>query len=194
MQAVEEWRLGDAIWFRYHMDGLAVDGVYTNDNVTVEEEIVKDASEYLNDHPQLFSDSISILNTTSNDDNRKYIVEMISGVSGSISERMPSYSTSCGTNWGASRQDCEDLINYMPTDRLGVGRRAIDYFGNCNLRQGPSGQIRSYYVIHKIAGLIQDDCGFCPTACWSEVFTSGWSPRNDQHRKICLSRKSTGCS
>ncbi|PYH43057.1 uncharacterized protein BP01DRAFT_359019 [Aspergillus saccharolyticus JOP 1030-1] len=73
--AVLEKRYGDAIFARYNIAGQAVDGVYSEWNITVYDMIMSDAQEYAQDHPELFADALQIYNNTNSTDTRRDIIE-----------------------------------------------------------------------------------------------------------------------
>lgn len=56
--AIDEKRYGEAVYARYHMDGLATDGVYTMDNIIVINEIKRDASDYAAHNLEMFAAAI----------------------------------------------------------------------------------------------------------------------------------------
>lgn len=200
--AVSEGRYGDAIFARYNMDGLAINGVYEDTNRTVHEEIQYDALNYHQGYPEIYAKSLSFFSSNySTADSKPEIIEAIkqvpnSGATATLSERDITYGIKCSGNDLAPLPDCNSLLNYLgesPTTWYG-SRRMVDYWGHCHLRLGPlHGQDTTQKHIHHVAGFIFDDCRRSK-ACCDGLFVSGYSPANSGHRKICLSKKSTGCS
>jgi hypothetical protein len=84
--AISDKRYGDAIYARYHIDGRAKDGIYTDlrDNgdgpyalheTSVYEMIMEDARGYAQDSPEIYRDALLFYGKSSPNDNRRDIIE-----------------------------------------------------------------------------------------------------------------------
>ncbi|GKZ17472.1 hypothetical protein AbraIFM66951_004774 [Aspergillus brasiliensis] len=84
--AISEKRYGDAIYARYHIDGRAKDGIYTDlrDNgdgpfevheTSVYDMIMEDARELAQGSPELYSEALRFYRDSSLDDGRRDIIE-----------------------------------------------------------------------------------------------------------------------
>jgi hypothetical protein len=84
--AITEERYGDAIYARYHIDGQAKDGIYTDlrDNggdsfilheTSVFDMIMEDARSYAEGYPDLYRDALLFYSSTSPNDTRRDIIE-----------------------------------------------------------------------------------------------------------------------
>jgi hypothetical protein len=71
-------KIGEAIYHRYHFDSRAVDGSIPSENITVLEDITNDAVDYASDGAQQFNETLRILQTTSELDTMKHIIDAIS--------------------------------------------------------------------------------------------------------------------
>lgn len=89
--AISEKRYGDAIWARYHMDGRAIDGVYTDlrqnedgscerYNIAVYDMIMEDARSYASECADLYQEALLFYNNTSPNDGRRDIIEGLAQV------------------------------------------------------------------------------------------------------------------
>lgn len=203
VQAVSEGRYGDAIYARYNMDGLAMNGVYKDTNRTVQEEIQLDAIGYHQGYPEIYAETLSFFSSNhSVADSKPEIIEAIRQVPNSngtatLAERDITYGIKCSGDYLAPYPDCHNLLEHTGESRTiwyGTRRRMVNYWGDCHLRLGPlSGrQDTSQRHIHHVANFIFDDCARSK-ACCNGLYVSGYSPANTGHRKICLSKKSTGC-
>lgn len=101
--AISEKRYGDAIYARYHIDGRAKDGIYTDlrDNsdgpytlheTSVYDMIMEDAREYAQGSPELYRDALLFYSKSSPNDNRRDIIEGLSklGSNDSCMSNLPS--------------------------------------------------------------------------------------------------------
>lgn len=196
--AVAEGRYGDAIYARYNIDGRSSNGTFHDTNRTIIEEIEVDAISYHSGYPDTYAAALSFYSSNSVDDYHPEIIETIRQVSnGTLARRDITYGIYCSGNNLAEATQCSDLLEYLGDSRTTWygSRRAVDYFGDCHLRLGPLGsrQDSSQKTIHSVADLIYEECRRTK-ACCTGLFVSGYSPVNSGHRKICLSKKSTGCS
>lgn len=81
--AISEERYGDAIYARYHFDGRAKDGIYTDVRddscetyqISVFDLIMKDAKEFARDCPDLYQMALKLYSTTSPNDAHLDIIE-----------------------------------------------------------------------------------------------------------------------
>ncbi|CAF3626899.1 unnamed protein product [Fusarium graminearum] len=196
--AIHEKRFGDALWARYHIFGEIINGTFEDTNVTVLDRIEEDAMEYKVNEPELFSHALSFYANTSSNDTHTEILDLLANVNlkdvTSHLEERATFGVSCSANDLAYRNSCLNLIEYMSTSRsyIGMRKRSVFSFGNCYLRVGPRGPDINYWVAHSVAELIEGHC--TRSCCNHQLRTSGWSPKNSSHRKICLSKKSSGCS
>jgi hypothetical protein len=78
IQAIADKKFGEAIYHRYHFDSRAVDGSIPSENITVLEDITNDAVDYASDDAQQFNETLRILQTTSELDTMKHIIDAIS--------------------------------------------------------------------------------------------------------------------
>lgn len=195
--AIDERRFGDALWARYHTFGEIINGTFGDTNETVLGRIEEDAMEYKVNVPEDFSHALSFYANTSSNDTHTEILDLLANVNSKDAthlEERATFGISCSGDHLAYRDSCLRLIEYMSTSRsyIGMRKRAVYSYGNCYLRVGPSGPDMNYWVAHSVAQLIE---GHCTRACCNhQLKTSGWSPKNSSHRKICLSSKSSGCS
>ncbi|KAF3385056.1 hypothetical protein F1880_002397 [Penicillium rolfsii] len=74
-KAISEKRYGDAIYARYHIDGRAKDGIYTDLQTSVYDMIMEDAREYAQGSPELYRDALLFYSKSSPNDNRRDIIE-----------------------------------------------------------------------------------------------------------------------
>ncbi|UPK96066.1 hypothetical protein LCI18_007001 [Fusarium solani-melongenae] len=196
---VDEKRFVDALWARYHIFGEVVDGTVGGTDLTVLGSIEEDAMEYKANVLEDFSHALSIYANTSSNDTHTEIFDLLSVVSHKDTthlEERATFGISCSADHLAYRNNYLRLIEYMSTSRAYIGRqnRAVFSYGNCYLRVGPisRGPDINYWTAHSVAQLIE---GHCTRACCSnQLKTSGWSPANRSHRKVCLSKKASGCS
>ncbi|CAF3655355.1 unnamed protein product [Fusarium graminearum] len=168
--AIHEKRFGDALWARYHIFGEIINGTFEDTNVTVLDRIEEDAMEYKVNEPELFSHALSFYANTSSNDTHTEILDLLANV------------------------NLKDVTSHLE-ERATFGsilHRSVFSFGNCYLRVGPRGPDINYWVAHSVAELIEGHC--TRSCCNHQLRTSGWSPKNSSHRKICLSKKSSGCS
>lgn len=100
--AISEKRYGDAIYARYHIDGRAKDGIYTDlrDNgdrpyvlheTSVYDMIMEDAQGYAQGSPELYRDALLFYSKASLNDNRRDIIEGLFklGSNGSCMSHLP---------------------------------------------------------------------------------------------------------
>jgi hypothetical protein len=80
IQAITARKFGEAIYHRYHFDSRAVDGFIPSENITVLEDITNDAVGYAGDDAQQFYETCRILQTTSELDGMKYVIDAICSV------------------------------------------------------------------------------------------------------------------
>lgn len=197
--AIDEKRFGDALWARYHIFGEVVNGAVGDTNLTVLGSIEEDAMEYKANVPEDFSHALSIYANTSSNDTHTEILDLLTTVSQKDTTHLQERATfgiTCSADNLAYRNSCLHLIEFMSESReyIGAHNRAVTSYGNCYLRVGPvsRGPDINNWVAHSVAKLIE---GHCTRACCNhQLRTSGWSPANRSHRKICLSRKASGCS
>lgn len=197
--AIHEKRFGDALWARYHIFGEVANGTIGDTNLTVLGSIEEDAMEYKANVPEDFSHALSIYANTSSDDTHTEILDLLSTINlkdiTHLEERA-TFGISCSRDNLAYRNACLRLIEFMSTSRayIGSSNRAVYSYGNCYLRVGPTSQGPdiNYWTAHSVAQLIEGHC--TRSCCNNELKTSGWSPANRSHRKVCLSKKASGCS
>lgn len=201
VNAILERRYGDAIWARYHIAGQVLkNGTVDGSNLTVLQSIKEDAVEYKVNAPEQFQEALSFYANSSSKDGNAHVLNMISNISlkdiSSFQERT-TYTTTCSGGWLAFQEDCLYLLDHMWQGKLEIGTRvrALSSHGDCHLRVGPHGRggELTYYAAHAVGKLIEEDCTFLQPCCGIHV-TSGYSPENRGHRKVCLSKKDTGCS
>ncbi|KAJ5998613.1 hypothetical protein N7451_006423 [Penicillium sp. IBT 35674x] len=100
--AISEKRYGDAIFARYHMDGRAKDGIYTDTRddscetyqISVFDLIMKDAREFARDCPDLYQKALKLYSTTSPNDAHLDIIERLNQINvgfGSVIDRILSW-------------------------------------------------------------------------------------------------------
>lgn len=200
VQAINERRFGDAVWARYHIGGDVEDGIIDGTNQTVLEIIEEDAREYRVNEPDHYATALAFYTQTSTTDTHAEVLNLIKRIGDediSRIEKRKTYGISCSRNYLANSNGCLQLIEHMSQSKAYIGnRRAIYSWGSCYLRVGPyhgSGTDFNYWTAHAVAKLIEDECAYVPPCC-NYKKTSGYSPKNGGHRKICLSSKRSGCS
>ncbi|KAE8149527.1 hypothetical protein BDV25DRAFT_125337 [Aspergillus avenaceus] len=200
-ESIREKRYGDAIWARYHIGG-DVEGIAGSSmNMTVLDMIAEDAREYRLNDPTLYSEALSLYAQTSSEDSHAAdvlaLVRRIGEEDVTQLEKRKTYGIYCSTNWIAYERDCNSLVNIMSQSKRMVGNvRDLAGFGSCHLRLGPyknSYTDLTWWTVHAVARLILQECVYVPPCCRDRTI-SGYSPKNGGHRKVCLSRKNTGCS
>jgi hypothetical protein len=75
--AISERRFGDAIYFRYCIDGRSTDGILHGTNHTVQEEILIDAKDYYLGYPNIYAEALAFYLDNSDQDTRSEIIEAI---------------------------------------------------------------------------------------------------------------------
>jgi hypothetical protein len=75
--AVSERRFGDAIYYRYCIDGRSKDGILYGTNHTVQEEILIDAKSYYLGYPEIYAEALAFYLNNSDEDTRPEIIEAI---------------------------------------------------------------------------------------------------------------------
>ncbi|KAE8384149.1 hypothetical protein ETB97_002403 [Aspergillus alliaceus] len=203
VKSIREKRYGDAIWARYHIYGDVEDGIVGgSDNMTVLESIEEDAVEYRLNVPELYTDALSFYaQSISLDTHASDVLEMLRRLGeedvSELQKRAKTYSISCSTANLAYENSCYTLLVAMQKTQTSIGNiRALESHGNCHLRMGPyrgSSMDSTWWTAHAVGSLIIQECTYVP-ACCSYKAVSGYSPENSGHRKICLSRKNSGCS
>lgn len=201
VNAIQANKFGEAVWARYHITGDVEDGIVDGTNQTVLQVIEEDAREYRVSVPELYTEALSFYAQTSSEDSQAAnvlgLIRQIGSEDVSQLQKRKTYGISCSRNNLAYSYSCVQLINRMSEEKSYIGnRRAVTSYGNCYLRLGPyhgSGTDVTYWTAHAVAKLIEEECTYVPPCC-SYQTTSGYSPKNSGHRKICLSRKASGCS
>ncbi|KAM5528963.1 hypothetical protein FOXYSP1_16807 [Fusarium oxysporum f. sp. phaseoli] len=201
VSAVRDGRYGDAVWARYHIAGDVHDGIVGGTtNMTVLQSIEEDALGYKLNDPEDYAKAQALYTQTSDYDGHKDIIQTLSHIHNqdiSHLEARVTYSTTCSTNFNAAKADCTELLDRMPTRRTSIGNgQGVASWGTCRLRvsryRGSSTDL-TYNTAHAVGRLIESDCSRVPHSFDFPV-VSGFSPRNRGHRKVCLSRKNSGCS
>jgi hypothetical protein len=75
--AVAERRYGDAIYYRYCIDGRSKNGILHGTNHTVQEEILIDARSYYLGYPEIFAEALAFYSNNSDEDTRPEIIEAV---------------------------------------------------------------------------------------------------------------------
>jgi hypothetical protein len=75
--AVSERRFGDAIYFRYCIDGRSKNGILHGTNHTIQEEILIDAKSYYLGYPEIYAEALALYSNNSDEDTRPEIIEAI---------------------------------------------------------------------------------------------------------------------
>ncbi|KAG8673652.1 hypothetical protein FPOAC1_006966 [Fusarium poae] len=174
--------------------GGFINDTFKNTIVTVLDCIEEDAMEYSVNVPDDFSHTHSFYASTSSNDTHTEILDLLANVNNGRDdthhEERATYGIKCSAGELAYRNSCLNLKEYMPTSRsyIGMRNRAVYSYGNCHPRVGPRGSDINYWTAHSVAKLIEGHC--TRSCCDNQLKTSGYSPKNSSHRKICLSRKS----
>ncbi|QGI62723.1 hypothetical protein CEK27_006694 [Fusarium fujikuroi] len=200
VSSIREARFGDALWARYHMFGTIVDGLVEGSNQTVMEALEESAMEYKATVPDDYRHALSVYANTSNNDKHRDVLDLLSAVHlrdvSHLKERA-TFGIKCDIGHNeAYRYNCLRLIELMSTSRAYIGAhdRTIFRYGNCHLRVGTLTHAPdvTYWTAHSVAELIEGHC--TRECCNHQLKTSGYSPANRSHRKVCLSSKVWGCS
>ncbi|KLO89444.1 uncharacterized protein LW93_1503 [Fusarium fujikuroi] len=200
VSSIREARFGDALWARYHMFGTIVDGLVEGSNQTVMEALEESAVEYKATVPDDYRHALSVYANTSNNDKHRDVLDLLSAVhlrDVSHLEERATFGIKCDIGHNeAYRYNCLRLIELMSTSRAYIGAhdRTIFRYGNCHLRVGTLTHAPdiTYWTAHSVAELIEGHC--TRECCNHQLKTSGYSPANRSHRKVCLSSKVWGCS
>jgi hypothetical protein len=75
--AVADQRFGDAIYYRYCIDGRSKDGTFYGTNHTVQEEIFIDAKSYYLGYPERYAEALDFYSDNSEEDTRSEIIEAV---------------------------------------------------------------------------------------------------------------------
>jgi hypothetical protein len=196
--AVMERRFGDAIYARYNIDGRSSNGTFYGTNHSVLQEILIDAMSYHSGYPEAFAEALLFYSNSSSEDTRTDIISVLrEAPTTSLERRDRTYGVKCSGNYLAPEDDCFQLLEHLGSSSILLfnAHRDVSYWGDCHLRLGPLGRHpdSTQKAINSVGHLIYDDCRRTKPCC-NDRFVSGYSPKNDGHRKICLSSKSTGCS
>lgn len=76
-KAVSDQRYGDAMHARYSLDGKSSEGINSDTNRTVLEEIRLDAINYYSTEPEIYAQALLFYSNNSNSDTRPEIIEVI---------------------------------------------------------------------------------------------------------------------
>ncbi|EWZ99563.1 hypothetical protein FOWG_03224 [Fusarium oxysporum f. sp. lycopersici MN25] len=200
MASIREARFGDAIWALYHMFGTIVDGFVEGSNQTVMEALEESAMEYKATVPDDYKHALSVYANTRSHDTHRDVLHLFADVDlkdvSHLQERA-TFGIKCDIgNNEAYRYNCLHLIELMSTSRAYIGAhdRTIFRYGNCHLRVGTLTHAPdiTHWTAHSVAELIEGHC--TRECCNHQLKTSGYSPANCSHRKVCLSNKAWGCS
>ncbi|KAH6990151.1 hypothetical protein EDB80DRAFT_729579 [Ilyonectria destructans] len=200
VDAIRNQNYGTAVWARYHIEGQVENGIMKGENITVLDSIKEDAVGYKVNAPEQYDEALLFYANASSADKHADVINTISNITledvadfQALQERA-TYSTRCSNGWLAHRSSCLDLLKEMPRVAVLVGdTRDVYSWGDCRLRLGPYGRGEdvTYRTARGVGLLIEEECSYLLGCCW---VVSGWSPKNNGHRKICLSGKTTGCS
>ncbi|KKK21244.1 hypothetical protein P175DRAFT_0497885 [Aspergillus ochraceoroseus IBT 24754] len=202
IESLRAQRYGDAIWARYHISGDVEDGIVDgSSNMTVLEVIADDAREYRVNEPELYTEALSFYTQTSSEDSHATdvlaLLQRIGEEDVTELEKRKTYGISCSKDWLAYEYSCANLLSLMSESKTYIGNtRSVYSYGNCRLRVGPykgTSTDLTEWTAHAVAKLILEECEYVPACCDYKV-VSGYSPKNSGHRKVCLSRKNSGCS
>lgn len=81
VDAIRDRRFGDAIWARYHVDGVVKNGIVQgSNNMTVLDVIKEDALAYRVSAPEEYFKALSLYSNTSTADGHRNVLELISNL------------------------------------------------------------------------------------------------------------------